>query len=88
MFEYLALGKPTVTTATDNIGALLDHDRDLVLVPPGDVVRFTSALERLLDDPSGARAMAERGRAKVLSRHTWTAHADHLFRLMNELVNP
>lgn len=86
VFEYLALGKPTITTQTDNIGALLSDGRDVVLVPQGDVKQFAAAVEALLDDPTRARAMAESGRSKVLSRHTWAAHADHLIRLMNELV--
>jgi glycosyltransferase involved in cell wall biosynthesis len=88
VFEYLALGKPTITTATDNIGALLDDGTDVVLVPPGDVTRFSAAVEALLDNPERARAMANSGRNKVLARHTWAAHAEHLVRLMNELVHP
>lgn len=86
VFEYLALGKPTITTATDNIGALLDAERDVVLVPAGDVNAFAEAISALLDDPARAQAIAENGRAKVLARYTWAAHTDHLFRIMKELV--
>jgi glycosyltransferase involved in cell wall biosynthesis len=86
VFEYLALGKPTVTTETDNIGALLGHEKELLLVREGDAAGFARAIERLLDDPAGAITMARAGREKVLERHTWAAHAAHLHQLFEELV--
>lgn len=86
VFEYLSLGKPTVTTETDNIGALLGHETDLLLVREGDREGFARAIERLLDDPTTAKEMARSGRQKVLERHTWASHAKHLHSLMQELV--
>jgi glycosyltransferase involved in cell wall biosynthesis len=86
VFEYLSLGKPTVTTRTANIEALLEDGKDLLLVPEGDAAGFTHAIERLLDDPGAAERMTASGRSKVLARHTWAAHAEHLHQLMSRLV--
>lgn len=86
VFEYLALGKPTLSVDTANIRGLLDHETDLLLLPEGDVAAWTSALARCLDDPLFSLAMAERGRQKVLARHTWGAHAAHLNQIFEEVT--
>lgn len=88
VFEYLALGKPTLSVDAANIRALLDHEADLLLLPEGDVAGWTAALVRCLDDEPFALAMAERGRQKVLARHTWAAHAAHLNELFEEIAKP
>jgi glycosyltransferase involved in cell wall biosynthesis len=46
-----------------------------VVVPVGDPYALFDALRRLLDDPEAARALGERGRARVTDRFTWEATA-------------
>ncbi len=85
VFEYLAMGKPTITISSDNIRALLRHGEHAWLFDSGNVASLTGAIEHVIDDLPAATAMAERGRNLVLERHTWAAHASHLHRLFREM---
>ena len=85
VFEYLAQRKPTVTIRAANIEALFEDGQHLRLVPPGDPGALADALAALMDDPAGARALAEAGHARVLERHTWRAHATQLVSLFEQM---
>ncbi len=85
VFEYLAQGKPTVTIRAANIESLFADGEHLRLVEPGDPRALAQAIAAAMDDPEGARAMAEAGRARVLARHTWRAHATQLVGLFGEM---
>jgi len=54
--EYLASGRPVVTTVTGEIGRHLVHAQTAYLVPPGDAVAFAVAIGHVLDHPEEARA--------------------------------
>jgi glycosyltransferase involved in cell wall biosynthesis len=88
VFEYLALGKPTITVDSGNLQALFQHEEHALLLPPSDRARWRSGIESLIANPEKAEAMATRGRQRVLERHTWAAHAAHLDQLFQELVQP
>lgn len=85
VFEYLALGKPTITIDAANIRALFTHGEHLRLCPPGDVGALASAIGRVMDDPEPAKQEAAAGRARVLANHTWRAHATHLVELFEQM---
>ena len=85
VFEYLAMGKPTITVDSDNIRALFRDREHLRLVPSGDAAALVDTIRQLAGDPAAARAMGKRGADKVLARHTWAAHVAHLYRLFHEI---
>jgi glycosyltransferase involved in cell wall biosynthesis len=86
VFEYLAMGKPTVTLDTANMRELFEHERHALLVPPGDRARYRDALLRLMRDPALRQHLAEQGRALVVNRYSWRAHAEQLTQLFEELL--
>ena len=87
VFEYLALGKPTITVREPNIAALFDHEDDLLLVTPGADAELADAIMRFEREQTFAAETAERGRAKVLAKHTWGAHAEQLAGLFVEMLD-
>jgi len=86
VFEYLALGKPTITVREPNIEALFRHEEDLLLVTPGSDRELAEAIARFESERDLASSTAERGRGKVLARHTWDAHAQQLVGLFEEML--
>lgn len=86
LFEYLALGKPTVTIRMPNIEAMFEDEKQVLLYTPGSVDELSQAIARVMDEPEFGRAIARAGRERVLQRHTWSAHADQLAGLFQELV--
>lgn len=86
VFEYLAMGKPSVTIRADNLLNIFEDGRHLKLYAPGDVEGLLGALRWVRDEPAPARAMAQEGRGLVLAKYTWQAHADHLYRLFESML--
>jgi glycosyltransferase involved in cell wall biosynthesis len=74
--EAMACAVPLVCS---NGGALPEvvgaSEHSAVVVPVGDPYALFDALRRLLGDPEAARALGERGRARVTDRFTWEATA-------------
>jgi glycosyltransferase involved in cell wall biosynthesis len=70
VLEAMAAGLPVVTTPTGDIAALIRHGETGLIVPPGDPAAMAKAVLDLLDDPEGARRMAQRARARV-EEHGW-----------------
>jgi glycosyltransferase involved in cell wall biosynthesis len=68
ILEALALEVPVVSSAARGSVELVGTDAG-VIAPIGDVDAIARALDRLLDDPSSARQMGVRGRAKVMEKY-------------------
>jgi glycosyltransferase involved in cell wall biosynthesis len=73
--QAMACGRPVVAAA---VGALKDTVRDGVtgfLIPPGNQNALTTALKKLLDDPTAADGMGSAGRAITTSHYQWQSIA-------------
>jgi glycosyltransferase involved in cell wall biosynthesis len=82
--EALRAGRPLVASAVGGIPELVGDGARLV--PPGDAAALAAAVAELLDDPTAAGALAERGRARAA---TWPDEDDtarHLLALYRELT--
>jgi glycogen synthase len=69
--EAWAYRKPVVGALAGGVPDVIEDGRDGLLVPFGDVRALRDAIHTLVEHPDAARAMGERGRAKVESRYTW-----------------
>jgi glycosyltransferase involved in cell wall biosynthesis len=73
--EAMACGVPVLTSA---VGGMLDTvlpGRTGLLVPARDPAAIRAAIERLLGDPDGRRAMAAAGVRRARSRYGWDSVA-------------
>jgi len=68
-YQALATGTPLITADTPAARELLVHDRDALLVPPGDAEALAHAVRRLAADPVLGNDVGSRGRA------TYETHA-------------
>jgi glycosyltransferase involved in cell wall biosynthesis len=75
LFEYMAAGVPVVAGRIGQLDELLEHDRNALLVPPGDAAALAAALERLVRDPALRRRIADAGREAIGEERTWRGHA-------------
>ena len=71
ILEYMACGKPVVSTKVPPIPDAVDDGRTGLLVPPGDSAALATAISALVKDPLRARAMGTEGREEVTARFSW-----------------
>lgn len=62
LVEAMACGKPLIASDTGGIPDLLKHDRNGLLVPPGDAEKLADAILKLLGEPERAVRMGVYGR--------------------------
>jgi glycosyltransferase involved in cell wall biosynthesis len=68
--EGMLARRPVVAAAAGGALEIIDQPGIGMLTPPGDVAALTTALRRLLDDPAGARQIAEAGRRTAEARYS------------------
>jgi glycosyltransferase involved in cell wall biosynthesis len=75
LLEGLATGTPIVTTAAGGIGAVVEHDRDALVVPERDARALADAIGALLRDDNRRARLGREGRSLVEARFGWAAAA-------------
>ena len=78
VFEYMAVGKPVVTTDVKPISDPIRDGKTGILVPVGDVSALEEALAMLLRNREAAAAMGAAGRDSVASEYSWERVAKQL----------
>ena len=69
-------GKPVIGADIPSTRCIVEPGVDGSLVTPFDSADLASKILELFGDPAKRAAFGERGRAKVLSRYTWTHVTD------------
>ena len=83
--EAMAFGLPVVGWRAGNLPYLADHEREGLIVPPGDLVGLSQAMQRLVDDVSLRARLGSAAKLRALSRPTWNDVAALFFRHLREL---
>jgi len=73
LVEAMAAARPVVASATGPVRGVVTEGRDGLLVPPGDRLAFTSALERLAFEPALRGRLGAEARRTVEREYTWDA---------------
>jgi glycosyltransferase involved in cell wall biosynthesis len=71
--QALAVGTPVVGTTVGGTPELVRDGETGRLVPPADAPALAAAILALINDPDAARALARRGQACVVARHSLDA---------------
>lgn len=78
IFEYMACGKPVVTTDLELITNIVQKGKTGLIVSPGDINKLAESLIELIDDPKEARRMGQRARRIVEHRYSWRGLAEKI----------
>lgn len=76
LFEYMAMRRPIVASALDQIAEVLEDGKTAVLVKPGDVESLAAGLRRIVEDRALGDRLGAAAREEVLARYTWPRHVD------------
>lgn len=65
LVEAMAAGLPVVASRVGGIPALIEHEKNGLLVPAGDSLALAAALRRILSDPLLARTLGQNAMRKI-----------------------
>jgi glycosyltransferase involved in cell wall biosynthesis len=86
LFEYMIAGLPVVATKLPRQGAIVREAQCGILVEPGQPKGIAEAIQWLLEHPSEAQAMGDRGRRAILQTYNWNSEAQSLLNLYRRLT--
>ncbi len=86
LFEYMLAGLPVIASDFPRWRAIVEPAGCGYLVDPFSPRAIASAIASLLDHPSDAAAMGNRGRQRVLEEYLWESQGDRLVRVYDGLV--
>jgi glycosyltransferase involved in cell wall biosynthesis len=84
--EAMAAGLPVVGWRSGNLVHLAGHNREGLLLTPGDIDGLAAALRRLAEDEPLRRRLGQAARRRAESFPTWAESAAALFGLLRELA--
>jgi glycosyltransferase involved in cell wall biosynthesis len=85
LFEYMAAGRPIVSSNLPSIREVLRDGVNALLVPPGDPIALASAIDQLLTDPELAARLA-RAALDDVPNYSWQRRAELLEALFTETI--
>lgn len=85
--EAMAAGLPVVGWRAGNLPHLATHEREGLILRPGDVEGLTAALRRLIDDEPYRRCLGQAARRRAATLPTWEQSASRLFGMLHDVVS-
>jgi glycosyltransferase involved in cell wall biosynthesis len=85
VLEGMSHGLPMVVTRVGAIPDMLREGVDALLVPPGDIMALSRALQHLLMHPQAARALGQAAKKAVFPRFSVGKRAENLITVYREL---
>jgi len=86
IFEYGAMGLPTVCPAIPPLDSIVRDGREGRLYPVSDHAGLVAAITALLASPEGRRAMGASARRRASEEWSWAAHCRGLDRILQCLT--
>jgi mannosyltransferase len=86
LIEAMSIGAALVASRAGAAEVVVEDGVTGVLTPPGNVDALVAALEPLMRDPDAARAMGERGRARVVEKFSLDAEANAIAAVYRTLI--
>lgn len=86
IFDYLASGRPIVSTDYDTVREILHDRKNAVLVPPGNAEALASGIQWLIDSPENAKKISEQS-IKDVRHYSWENRGRRIVSWMRDIFN-
>ncbi len=85
LYEYLACGKPVITTETPGLSDLIEKNNIGISVDQGAIPELSNAIVSLLNNTTLIKEMGRRARAVVEEKYSWRASAGKIEDILKDL---
>jgi len=85
IFEYMACGKPIITTRVGGLERIIDQHECGMVVDPENVDGLVKAITKLLSEPELAEKLGKRGRRAAVEHYTWRKIGDRIIEIINSV---
>ena len=87
LFEYMAMGKPIITSNIGQISEIIEHGETGLLIEPGNYKEFASGILKLVENPQLRDKLGFNARAEFERNYTWEMNAMKVIAVYEELLN-
>ena len=78
IFEYMAMGKPTVAGRIGQVGEIIKDGETGLLYEPGRIAELTEVLKKMVCNPVAREEIGKQARQWVMRERTWDQNARHV----------
>ncbi len=86
IYEYMAAGKPVVSSDIGQIHELITPEIDGIICPPGDIDCFFANLSILIENPEKREKIGYHARQTIIQKHTWVHRAHAWAKAINSVL--
>jgi glycosyltransferase involved in cell wall biosynthesis len=86
LFEYMAMEKGIVASDLGQIGEVLKHNHNAILVEPGNVDQLLEGIFTLAEDKDLRERLGKQAREDVIKNYTWERHVENMIIKIEELI--
>jgi alpha-maltose-1-phosphate synthase len=86
LFEYMASGRAIVASSVGQVAEIVQHERNGLLISPGDVIAMSDAIKRLLADNGLRTRLGQKARQDAMQKHSWETYISRLEDVFYSLV--
>lgn len=87
IYEYMACGKPVVTTRIGQIAEIIQDGKNGFLCRPDDVKQMQARISELVTSPSLRALIGEAATQTMVEHHSWRKKAEQLSRLCRQVLD-
>ncbi len=84
LFEYMAMGKPIITSNMDQMAEIFDHEKNALLCEPGDITDLANNIIRLINDKEFGEVLGKNARDEVCKNYTWKIHTEKIIEALKK----
>lgn len=83
IFEYMAMGKPTIAPDLGPLREIIDHGVNGLLIRPGDPDDIKGNILQLVKNENLRRQLGSNAAKAIISSHTWDINSQKIMRIFN-----
>jgi glycosyltransferase involved in cell wall biosynthesis len=78
LFEYMASGRAIVASSVGQVAEVVQHERNGLLIPPGDAKAMADSIKRLIADDGLRIRLGQQARQDAIQKHSWETYISRL----------